>query len=173
MVDARVGKRANSGEYRLCGVARRSVGALVNRHPPDSRVAERDCPPDRGALQRNSIGADPLAPGSSRCPPQQRRNSWLCLDRGAILPSSTFAPGFHSDRTNRNGPEPIVSLTDLYGSVAASLARMITALEVPSAISASRAVILMPSPSIWPRAGIMAQQRPYPITLDERRLSTR
>ena len=32
---------------------------------------------------------------------------------------------------------------------------------------------LMPSPSIWPRAGIMAQQRPYPITLDERRLATR
>ena len=31
---------------------------------------------------------------------------------------------------------------------------------------------LMPSPSIWPRAGIMAQQRPYPITLDERRLAT-
>ena len=91
MIDARVGKRANSGEYRLCGVARRSVGALVNRHPPDSRVVERDCPPDRGALQRNSIGADPLAPGSSRCPPQQRRNSWLCLDRGAILPSSSVA----------------------------------------------------------------------------------
>src|ERR1700730_17406658 len=31
---------------------------------------------------------------------------------------------------------------------------------------------LMPSPSIWPRAGIMAQQRPYSMTLDERRLAT-
>jgi hypothetical protein len=32
MVDARIGKRADSGEYRLCGVARRSVGALVKGH---------------------------------------------------------------------------------------------------------------------------------------------
>jgi hypothetical protein len=31
----------------------------------------------------------------------------------------------------------------------------------------------MPSPSIWPRAEIMAQQRPYSKTLDERRLATR
>ena len=56
--------------------------------------------------------------------------------------------------------------------IAFCCARRARAAVIAPANRSTKSRRLTPNPSIWLRAAIIAQQRPYPITLDERQLAT-
>src|SRR5271165_3863045 len=63
-------------------------------------------PSQRGALQRNSIAADPVAAKIARRSAAPRRNSWLCLHQGAILPSSSVTSDPIARSCGSRRPQP-------------------------------------------------------------------